>query len=133
MITSSFMYWITRLDEVCCALCILATISIIGTITIAFPLAIEYFSWADRDRKYRDDINDTAIPSLRRVFLWFAISSIALLTAGIFIPTTKEAAAIIVVPKIANSESVAEISTVVKDAAIKWLKENAAEEVKKEQ
>ena len=132
MITSSFMYWITRLDEVCCVVGILAAIATAGAIFVAFPLAIEYFSWSDHDRKYRDDINDTSIPALRKVFLWLAISSIALLMADIFIPTTKDAAAIMVVPKIANSESVEEISTAVKDAAIKWLKETA-EEVKKEQ
>lgn len=127
MITSSFMYWITRLDSICCVVGVFSSISIVFAIATAIPIAIEYYSWADCERKYRDDINDTSIPALRRVFLWLASVGVILLVANVFIPTTKEAAAIIVVPKIANSESVAEISTAVKDTAVKWLKETATE------
>ena len=127
MITSSFMYWITRLDSICCAICVLSAIFIGAALVTGIPLGIEYFSWADCDRKYRNDINDTSIPAIRKVFLWMASIGVMLLVVSSFIPTTKEAAAIVVVPKIANSESVAEISTAVKDSAVKWLKEAAAE------
>lgn len=127
MITSSFMYWITRLDSICCAICVLSAIFIGAALVTGIPLGIEYFSWADCDRKYRNDINDTSIPAIRKVFLWMASLGVMLLLVSSFIPTTKEAAAIVVVPKIANSESVAEVSTAVKDAAVKWLKETAAE------
>lgn len=127
MITSSFMYWITRLDSICCTIGVFSAIAMAAAIVMAIPLGMEYFTWANSSSEYRDDINDTAIPKLRRMVLWFSIIGSILLLALAFIPTTKEAAAIIVVPKIANSESVAEVSTAVKDAAVKWLKETAAE------
>lgn len=132
MITCSFMYWITRLDEILFLFGTIATICIVGGIAIAFPFTITYLDWANRSRQYRDDINETNIPQMRKAMTWLFSIGFAMLLANVFIPSTKQAAAIVVVPKIANSESLAEISTAVKDAAVKWLNE-AAEEVKKGQ
>lgn len=132
MITSSFMYWITRLDEILFLFGTVATMCFVGGIAIAFPLTITYLDWANQSRQYRDDINETNIPQMRKAVIWLFSIGFSMLLAGAFIPSTKQAAAIIVVPKIVNSESVSEISTAVKDAAVKWLKETA-EEVNKEQ
>ena len=41
----------------------------------------------------------------------------------VFVPTMKEAAAIAVLPRIANSETVAEIGAEAKALAVEWLKD----------
>lgn len=46
-----------------------------------------------------------------------------LLTVGVFLPTTKQAAAIIVLPKIINNQQVQEIPNKILDLGLEWLEE----------
>ena len=45
------------------------------------------------------------------------------MAAAVLVPTTREVAAIIVIPRIANSESVEKIGTGIVDLATAWLEE----------
>lgn len=129
MITTAQMYWITRADEIrsgligimipIILLLILASVSKIVTL-------IE-----------QEDSGDES-PLARTVTrLWIGCSVALMLVIGavMFTPTTKELAAIIVVPKIANStvvteqlpKELGELYTLAKQYMIECLKEKAKE------
>lgn len=111
MITPSTIYWLTRLDNLGAATLSLALVcAIVGTIAIFLNMV----SWESED----DDKGfGTGIKML--------VFAVAMLVATVFIPTTKEAAAMLVIPKIANSESVQQLGDGIVDLANQWLKELA--------
>ena len=103
MITTTQMYWIVILDNIIVATVILMGIFLIGSIAA--------FGYASTERNH----------------WWLPIlSSIALLTTlviGAFIPSTKQMAAILVVPKIANSEKVQTVGNRLYELAVEWMDE----------
>ena len=103
MITTTQMYWIVILDNIIVATVILMGIFLIGSIAA--------FGYASTERNH----------------WWLPIlSSIALLTTlviGAFIPSTKQMAAILVVPKIANSEKVQMVGNRLYELAVEWMDE----------
>ena len=113
MITPSLIYWITRLDAIregaglVCFFCVLLT----GAGLFALFVCAA-------------DSVDDPFPGMWRnvtrcaVVLFFVSGLVRVLT-----PTKQEMAAIIVVPRIANSETVAEIGDGVKTLAVEWLEE----------
>lgn len=115
-VTSSTLYWITRCDA----------FSNAGIIfTFLFALAIIFLTMYII-------INEGGIFSK---FIWFAcvISLISSLLIALLVPTTKEMAAIIVIPKLANSETVKELGDGVVTLAKEWIEElkpNKEEETK---
>lgn len=79
-----------------------------------------------------DRDEDTAVQMLRIIRVTFQVAAIAILLR-VFTPTKEEMAAIIVIPKIANSETVSEIGDGMKTLAAEWLEElrpNKKEETK---
>lgn len=79
-----------------------------------------------------DRDEDTAVQMLRIIRVTFPVAAIAILLR-VFTPTKEEMAAIIVIPKIANSETVSEIGDGMKTLAAEWLEElrpNKKEETK---
>ena len=113
MITPSLIYWITRLDAVRQAagtLCVLSVLAVAAGLFALFVCAAE-------------DVPDPFRSIWRNVA---RVAAVALVVSGlvlVFTPTKREMAAIIVVPRIANSETVAEIGDGVKTLAVEWLEE----------
>lgn len=113
MITPSLIYWITRLDAVRQAaggLCVLSVLAVGGGLFALFVCTA-------------DDVPDPFRSIWRNVT---RVAAVVLAVFGLVLvltPTKQEMAAIIVVPRIANSETVAEIGDGVKTLAVEWLEE----------
>ena len=106
-ITPEMMYWITRCDD----------IHSFGMIlSLATPFVGMLVFGMAFDCKFRPLVN------------WLVGSVIAVLIIlgvllSVFVPTTKEMAAIYVVPKIANSQTVKDLGEGVVTLAREWLEE----------
>jgi len=96
--TSSMIYWLTRLDGIIRMCHVLSLLS--GAISL-FAIA-GYVIFKDASRKDEEEARDISLRAMKIVipFLIF-FGSIAL-----FVPTSKEMAAIYLLPKIANNENV---------------------------
>ena len=117
MITPSTIYWLTRLDTVNTLGIILTVFG--GTFSIAAWIAISILALG-----YQEDMKKEKAFMLKAARCITAIATIGIFIAC-FIPTTKEAAAIIVVPRIANSESVQQLGEGIVTLAQDWLKERS--------
>ena len=95
MITSWDIYWITRLDSISFMFATfwILLLLVLGCMIILVPFAMD-ICFDDDTKKYRK--------SLFYISTLFAIVSIG----GSFIPSTKEVAAIYLLPKIVNNEKV---------------------------
>lgn len=113
-ITPETLYWITRLDGFN-ALGFMFTFigGLVGAITGVIFLA----------NKHSSDFGHNEIPILRKLSSSFLSMCVLGTTILLFVPTTKEMAAIIVIPKIANSEKIQNLGNEVYDLAIDWMKE----------
>ena len=112
-ITPALIYWITRLDAINAAA---------KALTIIFGSATALclgFGISEKYNDTEDGIASTLFWFARRTSIVVLVTSLVL----IFAPTKKEMAAIIVIPRIANSETVAEIGDGVKTLAVEWLEE----------
>ena len=114
MITPSTIYWISRLAPICFISFAMALIGSMLAIMIWLGYAIAETS-GDEEFASR----------LRKYFKPFAITAVIGIMTQLFVPTTKEAAAMLVIPKIANSESVQQLGDGIVDLANQWLKELA--------
>ena len=103
MITTAQMYWIVILDNIMAAGIILLVIGTIGATFAAIGHACN--DWAQW-------------PSI--LFLCMALSGLTTLT---FVPSTRQAAAIIVVPKLVNSEKVQTVGNHLYELAVEWMDE----------
>ena len=108
-VTPTLIYWITRLDPICKA----------GSAMAMFGLAIGLLLFGP----LCDDIGKEVAAKLKRIQKWLFAMGVAGLLIVIFVPTEKEAAAIIVIPRIANSETVEQIGDGMKTLAVEWLEE----------
>lgn len=109
MITTSEMYWLTRLDDINFALGLFSILGGVATFLLYIFGAIEYEDAPDRRRQVWQIAGR-------------ALSSVILaLIVGTFIPTTKEMAAILVIPKIVNNEKVQDAGNKLYDLAVEWL------------
>ncbi len=99
------MYWILMLDNLCCAAAM--AMILCGGIG-AFLLAMGH---GESNRK-----------ALMAGKIVLTIAAISVLLA-IFVPSTKQMAAIIVVPKIVNSEQVQEMPENLIELANEWVKD----------
>ena len=105
-ITPEMMYWLTRCDSICIAGFFLAVAS---GIVFAISLCA---------------ILDEVRGLLVRVVCLFSFGTFfACIATCVFVPSTKEMAAIYVVPKIANSQTVKELGDGVVTLAREWLEE----------
>ena len=138
MITTTEMYWLTRLDSVkellSCGLepCfIFFTVLLLGATVLAFC-----FGTFTGNRPYEmfDHRSDEELKVVharfRRVSRWCAaFGCVALAMAVVcpvlkaLVPTTREMAAIIMVPAIANNEKVQTVGNKLYDLATEWLDE----------
>lgn len=62
----------------------------------------------------------------KRFIVWIKVSiaiAITHIICGVFIPSTKEMCAILIVPAIANNEKAQNLGNEIYDLAVEWLKE----------
>jgi len=71
---------------------------------------------------YMADTDDRD-PELTDVVKWLMVTFLTALAMVIFVPTTKQMAAIIVVPKIVNNEKVQNVGNKIYDLAVEWMDE----------
>lgn len=116
-VTQGFMYWLTRLDGVHTFLAVLT--GFMGLLTLCSMIAVMINADAECE-----------MPKWQWLPFKIGSSILVLLCVGTFIPTTKEMAAIIVVPLVVNSEAtkqvghdVLDISGSLGDLAQEWIKE----------
>ena len=126
-ITPSMIYWLTRLDEfsflfgiVFVCIVIVALMNVIGGFVALDSASTDQLY--NRPERLAESKHNIKVRFGRAVKL----ALVALLVGVInsFIPSTKQAAAIIVIPKIANSEIVAEMGDTAKELvglAKSWL------------
>ena len=107
-LTPEMMYWLTRCDNICTAATILSVLFGIG----AVMLKLFFFVETESVEFFHKILCVIAI-------LLFFISA----ATCVFVPTTKEMAAIYVVPKIANSETVKDLGDGVVTLAREWIQE----------
>ena len=128
-ITPSMIYWITRLDEfsflfgiIFVCIVIVALVNVIGGF-IAMDEAGTDQLYNHPDRLAEDKYN---IKVRFGRAIKCALVALLVCVVNSFVPSTKQAAAIIVIPKIANSEIVAEMGDTAKELvglAKAWLVE----------
>lgn len=139
MITPSTIYWLTRLDGIHHSLdCIIGFLIFVSILATAISVALflmSHFTGNETfdvfDGKSDAELND--IHKAMRKWSWNAIKGVATGLVSIFLlqlslaflPTTKEMAAIIVVPRIANSESIQQLGDGIVNIAQEWMKELA--------
>ena len=111
-ITPSFIYWITRLDYFNAISMIFAFISGVGLIISIVGLL---------NTTYSEDKNGILI-SCKGLRMSVPIFFITILFLT-FLPTTKEACAMYIIPKVANNENIQNISKEFYDLALDWMKE----------
>lgn len=106
-ITTMQMYWLVMLDSINIGSAIMC--AIFGFFIVAL------FCYFAEERH---------APTSMKVFASFVVFLfLALFSACVFIPSTKQMAAIMIVPKIANSEKVQTIGNKVYDLAVEWMEE----------
>ena len=118
MINEMDIYWITRLDHIHAL--------IIGILHFTMILAVicGLISFATGVKEYSDGVatkNTHNVPMYISIFMLFLFSFFGVVKA--FVPTTKEFAAIKVIPIIANNKEVQGLGTDIVDLAKDWVKE----------
>jgi hypothetical protein len=118
MITSSQIYWLTRLDAIkdtACGFLFLGILVLMGgTIIMCFCLA-----WKDNEY-YTDELK--TLRKFKWIF-WLGFFLVVFCSSILlFLPTTKEMAAIWIAPKIINNEKVQQLPNNAVDFANEWLK-----------
>ena len=104
--TTMQMYWLVMLDNLIGGLFAILIICV-----LFFTLGLSFLGMAEKEELY--------IPIAKKLLVVAAVS----LLCVTFIPTTKQMAAIMIVPKIANSEKVQTIGNKVYDLAVEWMEE----------
>ena len=133
--TESSMYWLTRLDQIGSFFTGIQTFAVVfgvlGLVVVGLMLIIKNVNaqynrpgegYVDND--YR--VADTVIKTLRLPLIACAAVGLACSIATTFIPTTKEMAAIKVIPMLAspgNCEKIRGISKDLVDVAAGWLED----------
>lgn len=116
MITSSQIYWITRLDSIGCFFAIIGTIiTIVSAICLIVALVNKAESYTDDDDK---TVKKWFLIGIKTAFISSLFWGVA-----VFVPSTKEMAAILILPKIVNNEKVQKIPDQMLTLANEWMQE----------
>lgn len=105
-ITAMQMYWLVMLDNI-----IGFFIAILLLCAVFFVLGFPMLDALDKE--------DLFFSITKKLLVIVAVSFLALT----FVPSTKQMAAIMIVPKIVNSEKVQTIGNKVYDLAVEWMEE----------
>ena len=120
-VTGSMIYWLTRLDGINYVLNGAMLVCLMATIVSAIVTA---FIFCFTDPGYRS--YDADLKKGKKAFgvVWrLAITTIVFAIAACAVPSTKNMAAIIMVPVIANNEQVQELPNKVLELGNEWLNE----------
>lgn len=124
MITTSQMYWITRLDGIVTLLAVLASFLCVVSVIMFVNRRCDCFAgkqWWETDESVaaRREFGR----KLYKASLMMFPVGILLYILLVMIPTSKEMAAILIIPKIANSEKVQQAGNKLYDLAVEWMDE----------
>lgn len=101
------IYWITRCDAIC----------LVATILVRASAVIALF-WIPACIDLNCKPKTIAVGGIMHVSMFLLSLGVA-----VFVPSTKQAAAILVIPKIANSQEVKDIGTGIVELAKEWIVE----------
>ena len=119
MITQSQMYWLTRLDGIHECMIPFDFIAIFSAIGFVLSMIGYIFARDNKENELAQNLKKS-----RRVCSWmFLVSFLISVITTIFVPTTKEMAAILVVPRIVNSEKIQTAGNKIYDLAVEWMEE----------
>ena len=122
MITPTQMYWLVKLDDMRHVLSCVMWLPIVLAVVIGVMAFATFMMTIDGDRETRKEaVSDIARLAILCVSMLLIV--VALQVAVAFVPSTKQMAAIIVVPKIANSEKVQTVGNQLYDLAVEWMNE----------
>ena len=123
VITESTMYWITRLDYIHDFLLIFGGVGFVISLIVTTILVLigedSCIKYAEAKTYYKR----------AKQFVLLSIFFLLLIVGGLFTPTTKECAAIKLVPIIVNDESVQQLPEKVVELANDWIDELKPEKV----
>ena len=125
MITPTQMYWITRLDGIVTLLALLASfLCVASAIMFAYGrceyFAVKQWTWdTDESIAARHDFGRKLC---KASIMTFPVG-ILLYLILVMVPTTKQMAAILIIPRIANSEKVQQAGNKLYDLAVEWMDE----------
>ncbi len=119
MITESEMYWMTRLDGICAFFAAMIGLSVIALVIMIFVTGAAY---SDGNPKFG---------KMLCKFAWVPIAFGLLFgIARVLTPTTKEYAAIRIVPAIANNETLQKDCNELYKLTIEWAKNTLGKDKK---
>ena len=122
MITPTQMYWLVKLDDMRHVLSCIMWLPIVLAVVVGVMAFATFMMTIDGDRETKKEaVSDIA--RLAILFVSMLLIVVALQVAVAFVPSTKQMAAIIVVPKIANSEKVQTVGNQLYDLAVEWMNE----------
>lgn len=116
IITPMQMYWLTRLSSLGQGLAFI--------IFLVFILALTHLiaGCIMQDYDFSDSTHKRGI-KLIKISPLLAVMAVVLLIVNCLLPTTREMAAILIVPRIANSEKVQTVGNHLYDLAVEWMEE----------
>ena len=137
MITTTQMYWLTRLDPVRELLNCIGSWFLFFMLMLAIVAILAFCLGTFTGNRASDMFSGKSDEELgiihtgfRRISRWSATFGCVALTVTVicpvlnsFIPTTREAAAIVMVPAIANSEKVQTVGNKLYELAVEWMDE----------
>lgn len=138
MITTTQMYWLTRLDAVkaflghglaACFTLLAMILMVAAALTFCLGTFTGNGAYETFSGRTKDEL-ESIHARLRRVSARCAVAVLLLLPAGVasslldaLLPTTREMAAIVMVPAIVNNERVQTVGNKLYDLAAEWLDE----------
>lgn len=126
MITTGQMYWLTMLDSIKSFLVLLSVLSVVVTIlftVFAFALATKIREFSVTPKEDIDATNALGYKMLKFITPPLMALTLILILVTALTPSTKQMAAILVVPRIANSEKVQMAGNKLYDLACAWMDE----------
>lgn len=116
IITPMQMYWLTRLTSLGNGLAFITCLFFI--IAIAHLVA----GCIMQDDTFQDCTHERGVKLIKASPL-LAVMAVVLLIVNCMLPTTREMAAILIVPRIVNNEKVQTVGNHLYDLAVEWMEE----------
>ncbi|MBQ1203574.1 MAG: hypothetical protein IIX61_07215 [Loktanella sp.] len=117
IITTAQMYWLTRLTPLGHG------VGFIIFILAALALGLLILGLALQDPFEVNDDGHRFGRKMIKASPFVAVLAVILLIANCLLPTTKEMAAILIIPRVANSEKVQTVGNHLYDLACEWMEE----------
>lgn len=134
-ITPWDVYWVTRLSNISGTLTIIAVLLFFISITLlilgfCWRSTVRQYSWdTDEGVKQKIELGEKTHRVLCKIIAPITLGTILL---AMLVPCSHEAAAIIIIPKIANSEKVEKVGNTIYDLAVQWMDELKPKKLKNE-